>query len=468
MLDQSFSADNFLKIFHLENRKGTFNKYLLSEKYINKHEEVKTLFSKKATLPQDDFDKSLQDLNKQKEDLLEEHLIETSEAVNSSSFQFAIAKFKSNDKDIYTINQDAASFFAIKQLQYNILRTFKVKQSNRYNIVKDVKNILSTYFPRYLVKTDVKGFYESIPQDLLFNKIDENQLLNYKSRNLIKSLIWKYETIKDKSLVPAGKGIPRGVGVSAFLAELYMREIDREIMSLHHLVYYARYVDDIVAIFSPDSEETKYTYLKEITTIIEAHHLVVNLDPGEKKSFDLRLYDDKCSYDFDFLGYKFVIRNSIVDELKLSTNKVTKYDERLRVSVSDYNTSSKYNEREARKLLYMRLRFLTGNFRLINNRKNIKAGVYYTNVLLNQNTSEEIGDLKHLDNLLTKNVFQIQPYAKLKVDLQKLREEIVRKFSFKAGYDGVVEMSKGIYVKKMRFHSFDEEDFKKITKVWKY
>ena len=80
-------------------------------------------------------------------------------------------------------------FYAIKQLQYNIRKTFKVKQADRYSILKQIKLLLSDNFPKYIIRTDIKSFYESIPQVGLLEKIEQNTLLNYSQRNLLQKLL---------------------------------------------------------------------------------------------------------------------------------------------------------------------------------------------------------------------------------------------------------------------------------------
>ena len=73
---------------------------------------------------------------------------------------------------------------------------------------------------------------------------------------------------KDKDKIPLKKGIPRGIGISAYLSELYMRDIDIKIKSLEDVIYYARYVDDIIVIICPKTESTKKDYLSELKKII--------------------------------------------------------------------------------------------------------------------------------------------------------------------------------------------------------
>ena len=57
MLDQSFSSDNFNKLFLKENRKGNFDKSHFTQGYLDKHQEFKNTvgekISLKAEFPQD-------------------------------------------------------------------------------------------------------------------------------------------------------------------------------------------------------------------------------------------------------------------------------------------------------------------------------------------------------------------------------------------------------------------------------
>jgi hypothetical protein len=469
MLDQSFSLKNFLNIFYSENRKGTLNSYLFSKEYLAKHKEIKELLALKSHYEKELFESTLDNLNDEKFELLETHLTNVSDVVNLKSFQFHLTQFDKDGKTIYTFNKDAASFYASKQLQINISRTFKVKQSNRYEIVKQLKALLDNNFPKYLIRTDIKSFYESIPQERLLQKIDENQLLNFKSKKLIKSLIWHYEDIKDKDLYKPGHGVARGIGISAYLTELYMRDVDLHLSQMEDVIYYARYVDDIVIVFVPPSEVKLKNYLAELKTVVEDYGLDVKdgSDGGENKTFELNFFASVLKYNFDFLGYKFVIENSIFKELRMSDNKLAKYNNRLSKTISEYNIYSKYNERIARKLMFKRLRFLTGNFHLINSKKNIKAGIYYSNILLSDNNSTSLKDITILNNLIKKHVSKICPHSELSVNVDKLKKSIIRKFNFGDGFYGKMTIHGGLATTKRTFSSFTKTDFIEITSCWR-
>lgn len=460
MLDQSFSADNFFKIFHIENRKGTFNRKLLSEEYLRIHEKVKFLFSVKGIMAKEKFDEELDQLNESKKDALLKYLEEISEKCNEKSFNFKLNDFEKDGKVIYTVKKDAPSFFAMKQLQYNIAKTFKVKQSSRYDIVKQLRILLEDGFPKFVIRIDVKGFYESIPQDVLLKKINENQLLNFYSKRLLKALVYSYENHKDLTKFKKEFGVPRGVGVSAYLSELYMRDVDSEIKSLPYLVYYARYVDDIILFFIPPSAEKlpDYDYYNKIDAIVKNHGLSLKdgSDGGQNKTLKIDLFQPNINTKFDFLGYKFVIEQSKLKELSLSDNKLQKYDDRLKLVIEDYNKNSKFNEKAARKLLISRFKFLTGNFHLLNTRKRIKSGIYYSNVLIKDNCKDN-EEFKRLNNLIKKYLAKLKPHTGLKVDISKLKKRILDRYSFQEGFKN----------RERRFHSFKNKPFKKIVSIWK-
>ena len=146
MLNQTFTAQNFRKIFDLQNRKG---KYLEGEFFPEIEDitvqlkdvssEFRVLKKAKSALTEaayeerraqlDDRKKSLQE---QKESLLSDALERVAQEVSESNFKIKIQKVTTaGAKDLYVTQNDAASFFAIKQLSINFNKLFKVKQSNR-------------------------------------------------------------------------------------------------------------------------------------------------------------------------------------------------------------------------------------------------------------------------------------------------------------------------------------------------
>lgn len=435
MLDQSFSLENFNKIFEIENRKGNFESKYYSEKFQTLSNELKTqrkiIKSYKSTGNIAKDDEHLLKLNKEKKKIeenkkneLEITLQEYAKIVNGKIFKFKFTKFlhEASNKDVYPVKKDAPSFFAMKQLQYNIHRTFKVKQSNRYLISKQVQSLIKDNFPKIVIRTDIKGFYENVPQERLLNMINDNQLLSPKSKTLIKSLFYSYNELTDqlKLSVEKRKGIPRGAGISAYLAELYMRQVDNNIKSMTNIIYYGRYVDDIIMLFTPSWKMCLEDYKIKVAEIISKSDLAMN----PLKTFPYDFQRDKKLLKIEFLGYIFNIENSEYVGTSISKNKKNRYLERIVKSIDIYHDQKDFSPLLASKLLIHRFNYLTKNTRLHKPKKGL-VGIYYSNSLIENNCS----DLSFLDQELYKIIDKKLPNETFKNLNKKLKE-----YSFKDGF----------------------------------
>lgn len=444
MLDQSFSAENFFKIFGIENRKGSFNKKLYSQEYLAKHQEAKEKYNNIISYRKlfqgvnaEQMFQSLKVLNEQKDKLDEEkdqillsELEKASDKINQKSFVFSLSAREWNEKTVYSIEKNNISaFYAMKQLQYNLRKTFKVKQANRFEIVKQVKTILEDNFPKILLRTDIKSFYENIPQSRLKAKIYENPLLSKQSKKLINSLLYEYNKLKaDAGIVEeigSERGIPRGAGISAYLAEFYMRDIDNEIRDLPDVTYYARYVDDIIIIFTPQRKEGQSDYKEIVKSIIESENKYeLKLNETKTQTINLIHVPKKDKQNFQFLGYKFTFNLNKFHEVLFSDNKIKKIKKRIFRSFSMYKINKLYNNPSQSKwLLIHQISFLTGNTRLIHNKSNILVGIYYSNNLI----ADSCPDLIKLDRFLH---FAIKRYV---VDDAKLLHRLCN-YSFQKGF----------------------------------
>jgi hypothetical protein len=489
MLDQSFSSSNFNKLFLKENRKGNFDKSHFTQEYLDKHQEFKTTVGAKINLKKtrilskeelDEFAENLESINNEKEEIRLSIFEDYSNTINNHNTPFQFKIICNSSKEVYTVENDPASYYAVKQLQRNIHKTFKVIQADRNKIIKQIFNIASDGFPKIIIKTDIKSFYESIPQDKLFKKIENNTLLSPFSKKLIKRLFYEFEDKKDKTKISLGKGVPRGIGISAYLSELYMRDIDNEIKALEDVIYYARYVDDIIVIICPKTESKKRDYLSEIRAIVSKNLLELKdgTDGKENKTQEILLFqnENKNRKDFDsdefkYLGYKFILKhfpkNCKTDlTIEISDNKIKeKYIDRLDAIVKAYNNDAKYNEKEARNIMFTRLKFLTGNFHLNNNKRNIKSGVFYSNKMLelNHNNFESLNTL----NLeLNKKIKTLSPPKGIKNKNDNFKEKLINhilsNYDFKKGFEN---KEKFFYTFSFNSNeaSFYSKKFKRVT-----
>lgn len=475
MLDQSFSGSNFNIIFLKENRKGNIKERHLNQAYFDMHNRFNIILNEKIELKKsredrtlsiqelDSFAEKLEAINKAKEEIRNNLFSEYATIVNNEKTPFCFEIKYDKQNKIYTTKKDGVHFFAIKQLQHNLSKTFKVIQADRNKIIKQTYNLISDGFPKIIIRTDIHKFYESIPQNILFEKLENNTLLSPLSKKLLKRLFFEFERIKDTSMMQPKKGIPRGFGVSAYLSELYMREIDNEIKSLPDVIYYARYVDDIIAVFCPKTKSQAKNYKEEIKKIINKNELEINddLEGRSDKTHNVSLLENplQTQEKLEFLGYKFFIKQNQDIVIELSEDKINRYLNRIKLSIETYNNDSKYNEKRARKMLFDRLKFLTCNYHLNHNKKNIKAGIYYSNCMLELNTLRynSLNTLKIRMGLLIK---KIQPPLKIGIDKDEIVTHILDKFCFEKGFNQKPFYSFNFNTNEQKHYS---KKFKRVT-----
>ncbi|WP_234571387.1 antiviral reverse transcriptase Drt3a [Rhodohalobacter sp. 614A] len=444
MLDQSFSAKNFRTILDIENRKGVHLEDKLSMTKVRKinesirdcNKDIRDAKKGKISLDVNKLYEKKKSLRKKKELELEAELENISKQVTTKGFRIQLNKVTiPSKKPLYVTKNSPKFYFALKQLQRNISKLYGVKQSNRFNIISQLKIILDDKFPKFVIKTDLKNFYESIPHDRLLRIINEDNLLTPFSRNLLINLLNEYKRLSGNV-----KGIPRGIGVSAYLAELYMRDIDEEIKNLSGVSYYSRFVDDIVIVFTPTPTEISREYLKEVRNIVESQKYNLKLSPSSEKTdtFDLRYSKADC--EMEYLGYKIRFGEN---ELRtyLTDKKIEKYKSRLKLAFDHYKNLSKVDEKNARKILVKRIRYITGNTKLSNNKKNILVGIYYSNSQLT-----ELDGLERLD-------LSLNAHIRSKVKNNRAIKRL-SKYSFKKGF-----LNK-------RFSPFTPKDLKEIKSIW--
>lgn len=446
MLDQSFSVENFRKIFDLENRKGNY----LEGTFFPSLEEItfeikksisdiRTLRQNKSSYsPQDYFNKkkNLYEIRDALKNTKEERLLQLLEIVSkkvyAKGFSFDVTQIDLGfDKPFYREARNAEAYFSLKQLQSNIRNLYKVKQSNRFHIVSQLKQHLNDKFPKYVIRTDISSFYESIPRDEILKFLNEDPLLSQTSKKFIKKILYEYGTISGEQT-----GLPRGIGISAYLAELYMRKLDQSIQGIKCVKYYARYVDDIFIISYPDPNDDVNDIKSSIFQLISDNFLT----PNSSKTKDV-IIDKSTQSSIEYLGYKFEINGGQV-QLKLTDSKIEKLKNRIDLTFADYNKNKLKNSKKASSLLLKRLRFLTGNTRLHNNKRNVVTGIFFSNSLLSKPEY-----LLSLDSYLNTKIPTINN--------QRIEAKISQ-LSFVDGFE------------RRRYFQFSPTDLRDIVKVWKH
>lgn len=447
MFDQMFTAENFRRIYDAENRKGadlaaryfpTLEPFTLDVR--NKVQEIRDLRKIEATLKAGDFESRLLALKAEltalkanKSSAVEALMDDISRKVIRPSFKIDLSKKTGpKGKAVFCIDKEPETFFVIKQIQRNIHSIYGVKQANRHDLVCQLRDMLGSKFPFELVRTDISAFYESIDRKRLLEKLDRDQLLSPASKKYIKQVLDSYGSISGTST-----GIPRGVGISAYLAELYLRPVDKAIRAIPGLVLYCRFVDDIVAVFArPPAGKALGSFKELINVILGENGLTLNED--KTSEFNLADTDPKK---FEYLGYRFHLKQGKF-EISPSAAKVVKYRARMNAAFSDYWREKPVNSRGAFRRLVGRIKFLTGNTRLSNSKSRAATGIYFNNSIVTNLSSFQL-----LDRGLRRRIAELK-----RTRLQKQ----LRVLKFTSGFE------------QRRYHNFSTRELQMIVGVWKH
>lgn len=443
-----FTAENFRRIFDEENRKGLDVAGLyfpdlnpLTAAVREKVAEIRTWRKDKAALSNTVFEageiqlkSQLVELKKKKSAAIDLEMERLSDLVAASGFKVELSqKIGPKGKPVYCIDGSAETFFVVKQLQRNIYRIYKVKQANRHDLACRIRDTVGTGFPYELVRTDISEFYESIDRERLYAKLDQDQLLSSSSKRFIRQIFTSYKTLSGSS-----KGIPRGVGISAYLAELFLRPVDRAIGNLPGIVIYCRYVDDIVAIFArPPAGGDSGSYKERVLKILNESQLSHN--PAKTDEYDFG--DNGGEKSFEYIGYNFTATLRTL-HIAPSDAKIERLKKRLEAAFLDYRRAAPTRQRQAFREIVARVKFLTGNTRLKNSKSSSATGIYYNSPLVN-----DLRKYEALDTVLKKEILAIKRPA--------LRKSLL-KYRFKCGF---VER---------RFHNFSAGELRTIVKAWRH
>lgn len=447
MLDQMFTAENFRRIYDAENRKGldlatryfpTLEPFTLAVR--GKVQEIRDLRKVGPTLTADDFEAQLLSLKADlsalkaaKSDAVDVLMDDISQRVIKPSFKIDLSqKTGPKGKQVFCIDAEPETFFVIKQLQRNIHRIYGVKQSNRHDLVCQLRDMLGSRFPFELVRTDISSFYESIDRKRLVEKLDRDQLLSPASKKYIKQVLDSYGAISGTAT-----GVPRGVGISAYLAELYLRPVDKAIRAIPGLVLYCRFVDDIVAVFArPPAGKSLGSLKTLIIAILGENGLTHNAD----KTSEFKLADT-APKKFEYLGYRFRLKPGEF-EISPSAAKILKYRARMNAAFAEYWRERPVNPKAAFRKLVGRVKFLTGNTRLSNSKSRAATGIYFNNSI-----ATDLSSLELLDKRLKTRVAELK-----RTSLQKQ----LKKLKFTTGFE------------QRRYHNFSTRELQMIVRAWKH
>ncbi|WP_284603701.1 antiviral reverse transcriptase Drt3a [Dickeya dadantii] len=235
-----------------------------------------------------------------------------------------------------------ADELSIRLLDRFIRRVYKVRQSDRNRIVRQLVSLLKDSGKYHVLRLDIKDCYESIIFHRMIGKLEDDLIL---APECIKLLNQIHNDLQNNYHI---HGLPRGLSISPTLAELYLESLDKKIASHPKVIYSARYVDDIIILVPQGKESDVESYIKAIANEMG---LDMNDTPGKYYSAL------SATANFDYLGYSIKV-HSITNKpnrvtVTISNSKLDRIKFRIIKSFCDHK---KQNNIE---LLKRRLEYLS-------------------------------------------------------------------------------------------------------------
>lgn len=405
-----------------------------------------------------DFDYTL---SSDENDIKRKELIEKNLKALSGRLNPTIVKKQTSEKPVYSIHGE--EFLLIERRLNKILKdVYSLKSANREKIIRQLKVVLLDPAPYRIYRFDIFKFFESVNSADLIKQLKDDGKLNNYTLDILESF---YSSFPDKGLL-------RGLSISSSLAEILLCSFDHSVRNTNAVVFFQRFVDDII-IITTGREESK-GFGEQIEK-----YLPQKLQFKKKKSFESLIPKTSkfvTALPMNFLGYKFFFdvtpdkkkRDITVD---ISDEKIKKIKTRIILSIKDfcdslnsvpvgYMTLPKL-QIECSKLK-RRLFLLSSNYTVYDTKSGIKrtAGFYYNFKLIDHKESEGLIDL---DEFLSKallcnrgKVFsRFQTLCSNYTHIKVFRRSLL-KILFSKRFENRV------------FVSFDPRELKMLKNCWKY
>ena len=140
-------------------------------------------------------------------------------------------------------------------------------------------------------KLDIHDYFNSISIDILLPMLEEIMSDDPLLYRFFENMLSDNRVVSGGETILESHGVMAGIPTASFLADVYLKEVDRHFHDAH--VIYARYSDDII-LFAPDFE-TLERYKGQMTEFLRKYRLEVN--PDKEK-----IYSPDEAY--EFLGFK--------------------------------------------------------------------------------------------------------------------------------------------------------------------
>lgn len=367
------------------------------------------------------------------------------------------ASFKSNYLNENDKKKEKKTYYSNSLEEKVVLRncvknlhiSTKIKIKSRNQIAKEIRSYLAEGTEYRIYKLDIKSFFESVSNVLIQRCLHQQTNLSTHTKNI---LLGYLEHLPDL--------LPRGLEFSPIIAELIFKNFDNEMQRDSAVIYYSRFVDDIMLVTT--KSEDKKIFLRKIRSTLPEK---ISLNYNKTKIIDVekRTKGSNPSANivavFNYLGYKFEVEDYKIEKeqiktsyrrvlVDLSDSKVKQFESKLCKALVNYRNIGDFE------LLNSRIKFLTTNRDLIQKStgNKIPTGIYYNYSLIDPKSKA----LNRLDESLQKftmgydNLF----HKTGKHILSSHQKRILLQSSFKGGF------------KHRIYKKFTPYWLKEITSIW--
>ena len=255
--------------------------------------------------------------------------LEIASRIISNDYTFSIPKkhiiskiSTSKKRIVYTYNEIEMMMFkyiTFLLYDYDYLFTPNLYSFRRNTGVKNaIYRLKKDYNLRnmYGYKVDISNYFNSIDPVILLSKLKDN--VDNDLYDLFKLLLLDKRVCFKNEIIEENKGVMAGVPISSFLANFYIKDIDKYFYD--NKIKYYRYADDIIMFASSRDELDKNINI--LYSFFSEYNLNINHDKEYFFSPNERI---------EFLGFSF--DNGVCD---LSQNIVNKIKGKIRRSARGY------------------------------------------------------------------------------------------------------------------------------------
>lgn len=375
----------------------------------------------------------------------------TASAAQSRTVSPNLVKHTKAGREVYIVS-DLASDLILRKIAGNVTNAYRIRSPDRQSISRCISSLLGEGAPFQVVTIDIRDFYASVDRDTLLKILIHDDILNSDSIHMLESYFLKLDS-------DGIRGLPQGHKLSAVLANFYLNVIDQSLIQTAGVIFYSRFVDDIVLIRTHGSHSNKTLSFFDSTL---PPNLTVNMSKFRQIDFVYKKPKPNPVVEggFDFLSYHFscthlkrlkvgngICRDIIVD---IADRKVKKIKSKIIIAAKSYLRDKNFS------LFLSRIQLLSSNYQMndFNANRWRLCGIYYSYPLLSKPEGSGLASLdKFLIGLVTGSKQRLSLELRKSIT-RRMRSEILS-HSFVAGYQ------------QRRFYHFSTVQLQSINECWK-